>query len=223
MRIDNHLKESEVDGLLDVYTELKKNIDEKNNSVILSGKISVNRSYNNYTIDKDYKIKILIPLNSCELPEVWDIGNHIDPSYAHIYPDGKLCLETDAYIALCFYNGFNLLDWMKNIVEPYFYSYEYYSNYDEFPFGERGHDFEGVIEAYQEIFNEQDVVKVFKLLHAISKKKYKGHLLCPCNSGLITRKCHGEYIFHFFHNERLHHIAHRDYTKICEVINEYDK
>lgn len=125
---------------------------------------------------------------------VWDIGNHIDKTYIHRYPDGELCLETEAYIALCFYNGYSLLQWMKNIVEPYYFSYENYTRFGEFPFGDRGHNLDSVIETYQQIFHENDLVKCVKLLHAISQRKYKGHLPCPCESGLITRKCHGRFM-----------------------------
>ena len=40
---------------------------------------------------------------------------------------------------------------MENIVEPYYYSYEYFSRFGEFPYGDRGHDLVGVIETYQQI------------------------------------------------------------------------
>ena len=112
---------------------------------------------------------------------------------------------------------------MENTVESYFYSYEYYIRFGEFPFGERGHDLIGIVEAYQEIFNEQDIFKVYKLLQAISLRKYKGHLLCPCNSGIITRKCHGNYIYPFIYDDQLHHIAQKDYMNIREEIKKYDK
>ena len=106
MRIDyNHIK-PQIDELLTSYGGLKEENTDKNTSIILSGKVQINRSYNNFTVDNEYELKILIPLNNEELPDVWDIGNHIDKTYIHRYPDGELCLETEAYIALCFYNGY---------------------------------------------------------------------------------------------------------------------
>lgn len=124
MRIDYNNIRSQVDELLAAYNGLKEESIDDNTSIILSGRVSINRSYNSFAIDNEYDIKILIPLNNDELPDVWDIGNQIDKSYIHRYPDGKLCLETDAFMALCFYNGYSLLQWMKNTVEPYYYSYE---------------------------------------------------------------------------------------------------
>ena len=156
MRIKYDQIRPQIDELLASYSGLKEEDTENNSSIILSGRISINRSYNSFTIDNEYDVKILIPLNNDDLPDVWDIGDKIDNSYIHRYSDGKLCLETDAFIALCFYNGYSLLQWMKNIVEPYYYSYEYYTRYGEFPFGDRGHNLVGVIETYQQIFNEEN-------------------------------------------------------------------
>lgn len=223
MKIDyNHIK-PQIDELLTLYDNLKEEDNNKNTSIILSGRISINRSYNGFTVDKEYDIKICIPLNNDELPSVWDVGNQIDKAYIHRYPDGKLCLETEAYIALCFYNGYNMLQWMENIVEPYYYSYEYYSRFGEFPYGDRGHDLIGVIETYQQVFKESDCGKVYKLLQAISQRKYRGHLPCPCESGIITRRCHGSYIYPFINDEYLYSIAKKDFLKLCEAIKEYDK
>ncbi len=223
MRVDyNHIR-PQIDELLTSYSGLKVEGTDNDLSIVLSGKVRINRSYNGFTIDKEYGLRILIPLNNDELPDVWDIGNHIDKSYIHRYPDGKLCLDTDAFIALCFYNGYSLSQWMKNIVEPYYFSYEYYNRFDEFPFGDRRHNLDGVIETYQQILHESDLVKCVRLLHAISQRKYKGHVLCHCESGMITRKCHGRFIYPFISDDYLFSIAKRDYSRLCEAIKEYDK
>lgn len=223
MRIDYNYIRHQIDELLSVYTGLKETSNDYSTSIILSGKVSINRTYNNYLVDREYEIKIEIPINNEKLPEVWDIGNHIDDSYVHRYHDGKLCLETDAFIALGFYNGNSLLQWMENIVEPYYFSYEYYTRFGEFPFGERGHGLNGIVETYQEVFKEQDIIKVCKLLHAISQRKYRGHLPCPCDSGVITRKCHGKCIYMFISDDYLYSIANRDYIELCEEIKKHDK
>lgn len=223
MRMDyNHIR-PQIDELLMSYSGLKEEEAEDNSSIILSGRVSINRSYKGFTIDNEYDIKISIPINNDELPDVWDFGNHIDKTYIHRYPDGKLCLETEVFIALCFYSGYNLLQWMENIVEPYYFSYEYYKRFGEFPFGDRGHNLDGVVETYQQILHESDIVKCIRLLQAISQRKYKGHLPCPCESGLTTRKCHGKLIYPFISDDYLFSIAKRDYSRLCEAIREYDK
>ena len=168
-------------------------------------------------------MKIVIPLESEELPYVLDAGNHIDSNYPHRYLSGKLCLETDANIKIRFIDGFFLEAWMIEYVEPYYFSYEFFQRYGEFPFGERGHDWEGIIQTYSDYFNEPDVVKTIKLMAFISGQKYRGHVLCPCGSGQKLRTCHGPFIMKFFADNRLNAIVRRDYLSIEEAVRKYDE
>lgn len=118
--------------------------------------------------------KIVIPIESEKLPYVLDAGNHIDCNYPHRYLNGKLCLETDTSIRVRFVDGFSLEAWLEEFVEPYYFSYEFYQRYGEFPFGERGHDWKGIIQTYSDYFNEPDVVKTIRLMAFISDKNTAG-------------------------------------------------
>ena len=191
--------------------------------VVLTGLILVNRSSKGFQVCKEYSVKIVIPLESEELPYVLDAGNHIDSNYPHRYLSGKLCLETDANIKIRFIDGFFLEAWMIEYVEPYYFSYEFFQRYGEFPFGERGHDWEGIIQTYSDYFNEPDVVKTIKLMAFISGQKYRGHVLCPCGSGQKLRTCHGPFIMKFFADNRLKAIVRRDYLSIEEAVRKYDE
>lgn len=191
--------------------------------VVLTGPILVNRSSKGFQVCKEYSVKIVIPLESEELPYVLDAGNHIDSNYPHRYLSGKLCLETDANIKIRFIDGFFLEAWMIEYVEPYYFSYEFFQRYGEFPFGERGHDWEGIIQTYSDYFNEPDVVKTIKLMAFISGQKYRGHVLCPCGSGQKLRTCHGPFIMKFFADNRLKAIVRRDYLSIEEAVRKYDE
>ena len=190
---------------------------------MLTGLILVNRSSKGFQVCKEYSVKIVIPLESEELPYVLDAGNHIDSNYPHRYLSGKLCLETDANIKIRFIDGFFLEAWMIEYVEPYYFSYEFFQRYGEFPFGERGHDWEGIIQTYSDYFNEPDVVKTIKLMAFISGQKYRGHVLCPCGSGQKLRTCHGPFIMKFFADNRLKAIVRRDYLSIEEAVRKYDE
>lgn len=150
-----------------------------------------------------------------------DIGNQIEKGYPHRYADGQLCLETDAAIRTYFIAGFNLEIWMRDFVEPYYFSYEYYQRYGVFPFGERAHGIEGVLQTYGEYFNEVDYVKIFRLMECIQFGQYRGHLPCPCGSGKKMRSCHGKFIKKFFENNNLKVIVQSDYKTIREVLDAY--
>lgn len=212
----------QVNYLLHLYNKLQIcTMDET--QVVLTGPILVNRSSKGFQVCKEYSVKIVIPLESEELPYVLDAGNHIDSNYPHRYLSGKLCLETDANIKIRFIDGFFLEAWMIEYVEPYYFSYEFFQRYGEFPFGERGHDWEGIIQTYSDYFNEPDVVKTIKLMAFISGQKYRGHVLCPCGSGQKLRTCHGPFIMKFFADNRLKAIVRRNYLSIEEAVRKYDE
>lgn len=210
----------QVNHLLHIYNGLsiEKVLDAE---IILGGHILINRTALDYQLYKKYQIRIIIPLNSDILPYVIDIGNQVDKNYSHRYVNGQLCLETDSAIRIYFINGFNLEIWLRDFVEPYYFSYEYYQRYGVFPFGERAHGISGILQTYGEYFNELDQVKVFKLMKFIQFGRYRGHLPCPCGSGRKTRSCHGQFIQNFFKNDNLKIIVQNDYKIIKETLSTY--
>ncbi len=189
--------------------------------IVLSGQLLIDRVALDFRLYKNYQIRIVVPVLSDVLPYVVDSGNHIDESYPHRYADGRLCLETDAAIRIHFLGGFNLEDWMHNFVEPYYFSYEYFQRYGTFPFGERAHGIEGVLQTYGDFFDESDYVKIFRIMDFILFGHYRGHLPCPCGSGGKMRLCHGASIKRFFENEKLKKIVQNDYKLIKGVLDTY--
>lgn len=212
----------QVKELLHLYSGLQLS-SENNDQIVLSGSVLVNRNSKDYTVYKEYQIQIVIPILSNELPYVIDIGHNIDELYPHRYADGRLCLETDTCIRIRFADGFSLSTWVSEYIEPYFFSYEYFNRYGEFPFGERGHGLEGILQTYEELFEEPDAVKVLKLMASIITQRYRGHMLCPCGSEKKLRACHGKAIMKYYADVRLNKIVCNDYQMIREVLEEYGK
>ena len=186
----------------------------------LHGKILVHRVLNDFSLRKTYVIDIHVPLNSEEIPYIIDSGNSIDSTYHHRYTNGMLCLETDSKQKIRFINGFNLIEWVDEFVEPYFVSYEYYQLYGEFPNGERQHGILGILESYQDLFHSKDIVETYKIMCYIRNTVYRGHHLCPCGSNLRLRACHGKWIFPFFTNEQIKNIMLNDLQKFKRILNE---
>lgn len=203
--------QAQLDALLNEYPNLKI-VESNEKRIQLSGTILVHREYNDFSIRKEYSVNIIIPLNSDKLPSVIDIENQIDRKYPHRYRDGSLCLATDTQIRLFFVDGFNLLEWMDKFVEPYYFSYEYFSRFQVFPFGERSHNDEGILETYQDIFLADTIQNAYSLIAYIAEKPYRGHLLCPCGSGKRTRNCHGEKMMSFYNNSVKKQILKNDYS-----------
>lgn len=196
--------------LFQQYPELTI-ISQENDKVIISGNILVYMKNDDFSLRKVYGIDIVIPLNSDELPFVVDKDNYISKSYHHYYNSGKLCLETDSGIRLRFADGFNLSVWMKEYVETYFFSYEYYMRFNHFPFGERSHGLEGILQTYSDIFKTKKRSETISIMAYISNNTYRGHCDCPCGSKRKLRNCHGRSIFPFITNSRKKEIIKRDY------------
>lgn len=206
----------QVSNLLHRYNGLKIiSIDEA--EILLAGNILIDCTAKDYRLCKEYLIKVVIPLNSDELPYVFDDGNYIDHNYPHRYANGRLCLETDTAIRLRFIDGFSLDLWMSEYVETYFFSYEFYRRYGEYPFGERGHGFIGILQTYSDIFYEAESVKIIRLMRSISTQHYRGHAPCPCGSGKKLRACHGSFVMKFYTDERFKAIVKKDYRILEEV------
>ena len=85
-----------------------------------------------------------------------------------------------------------VVSWMQEFVEPYFFSYEYYQRFGCFPFGERSHGIEGILQSFGDVFQETDNIKVCKILMFIYSDRYRDHLPCPCGSGKKYKNCCGK-------------------------------
>lgn len=182
--------------------------------IVITGEILINRIYNDYHLYQKYSLSIAIPLEKNKLPYIIDSGHHIARNYPHIYRDRKLCLETDTRVKLHFIDGFNLLEWMHDFVEPYYFSYEYFMKYGEFPFGERPHGTLGIVQTYREVFKESDDALILKYIKYIATDNYRGHLPCPCGSGKRTRSCHGKMFLQILNDKKLKSIITEDYITI---------
>lgn len=188
------------------------------NEIKMRGKFSMHREFDDFQVLKTYSAEIVIPIATSELPYVVDVGKHISPKYHHYYPNGRLCLEADVKIIIDYIDGFDLLHWMNKYVESYYFTYEYYMYFGEFPYGERSHNYRGKLEAYHDIIKGKDVVETFEIMQYMNQNSYRGHNLCPCKSGRKLRDCHGPQIISFYTDARLHRLFKKDYEEIKEGI-----
>ena len=209
---------TQVEQLKDKYPRLKI-VEADLTKICLQGSIEIYRSARGFILQREYAVKIIITLDGHTLPKVVDCENAIDSGYPHRYKDGSLCLETDTVIRMRFTDGFDLIAWMDEFVEPYYFSYEFYSRFGVFPFGERPHGIEGMLHAYCEMFCEEDVNKVIRLLIYVAEQKYRGHQLCPCQSGRKVRDCHGSIIFPYMMDTRRKAIVESDLIYIRKVLS----
>lgn len=189
------ITDSEINETIKAYPELKYKYNGQ--KMIVFGRIYVDQIYNGFHVCEYFDIEIELPEGyPYELPIVKETGNKVDKKYPHRYSDGQLCLETDLKILFDSEGIINLKSFISTYVMNYFFSYKYFERYKQFPFGERTHGTLGILESYMDCFNLKTIHEAYKFVSIITSPKYiyRGHLPCPCGSGIRIRNCHGKQI-----------------------------
>lgn len=192
--------ETQIDELIATYPDLKI-ISEDNDSYTMGGNVFINAECKSIQLADDFDIEIIVPKNFPKtLPLVKEKSGKIPKDFEHIYHDGTLCLAVNAEIKIFVNEIPNLHAWFRKYVVDYFYTVMYVDRYGTFPYGERKHDIEGIIEFYQDFFNERDIFRIYSLLQNVKKQNIKGHNLCPCGSRKKCRYCHYSKLIKLYRN-----------------------
>lgn len=111
----------------------------------------------------------------------------------HIYPDKSICLATLGELNNFLSKNPTLLQFIHKFVDSFLYSLEWFERYKTYPFGERKHGWQGLLDYYKEEWNVTNQ-EFIELTSIILNKNYRGHLTCICDSNLKLRDCHGKFI-----------------------------
>lgn len=181
-----------------LYEEVRKQINGDYQNLhfsTLEGVIFLRGSFplkdGEYEVDR-YSIEIKFPSNyPRDLPLVREIGGRIPRTGdRHVYVDGMACLFLPDQRAWICPEGTSFLDFLNGPVRNYFLSQSVFELEGVWPFGERSHGVQGIVEFYSEILGTGNTAIITRYLEALSKKAVKGHWPCPCGSGERLRHCH---------------------------------
>ena len=212
----------QVAALLQKYPNLEI-ASKAENEIVITGWIHIARIFNDFPLIKNVQLEITIPIAQERFPYVKDTGGHIDTKYPHRYLSGRLCLATEIDLNLHFLDGFDLLRWMDDFVEPYYYSHEYYQRFGCYPFGDREHGYLGAIQSYCDWFATPQMDTVASILLQIeANDHYRGHHLCFCGSGKKMRDCHGQKILCFYQHPQLRSQLISDLNNLRKELQELD-
>ena len=190
---------------------------ENDNIIEIEGFLKVYRSYNSFVVDKEYLIRISLPIGNEKLPYITDIDGCI--TNYHKEKNGILCLSTPIEFRLAFIDGFNIIRWMKDFVEPFYFSYEYYKKYEVSPFGDYSHGIKGLLENYAEILEINNKYNIIFFMMALSKQShYYRQMFCLCGSGFKARHCHKRVIKLFLSSTTLLYQLQKDLNQILSKI-----
>lgn len=175
------------------YPEFSIMKDELGDTVLM-GCFELDAEYNDVRISETFSLKLRVPQSFPKnVPLVWEMSTHIPNGYKHLYRDHSFCLGINGEILRELLQTASLVRFMEGPVKSYLYSALYHEKYGYFPFGDRPHGVEGILQYYNELFNVHDDQSAMKLLKIVALgESVRGHLLCPCGSGIRTRVCHGK-------------------------------
>lgn len=184
---------SDFESLNEKYPEL--NIIKQNGNYVISGFVKLDHLYGDVRMTGVFELEIIVSNDFPNtLPVVREITKKIDRKYPHLYSNGQFCLASNIELKIYFSNNRDIGTFIDDYVITYLYTYRYYEEYGVYPYGERSHGMMGDLEYLKELFRVDEWNKVLEIMIFISKSNYRGHLLCPCQSGEKLRNCHGETI-----------------------------
>lgn len=126
-------------------------------------------------------------------PKVFEVGGRIPRCVdRHVNNDGACCLTVwEDWLLRADNTSFSAF--MNGPVREFFLSQYWFERTEEWPFGQRPHYEDGLVEAFAEILGipkkKKDVINYLRLL---ARPWPKGHWICPCGSGKRLRRCHQE-------------------------------
>lgn len=158
---------------------------------VIRGDLQFQATFNGVTIGDLFSILIRIPRDYPNTPpSTEETGGRI-PRDFHSHMDRSLCLGTPLLIRTKFFKDPRLLPFVEQQLIPFLYSFRHWQDYGKMPYGEFSHGGKGVLECYQELLQVADQVQIIAFVLLIATESYRGHLPCPCKSGIKIRGCHG--------------------------------
>lgn len=148
---------------------------EIENGYILQGTSLITARYNDYSICKNYKLKIIIYKSNNNndsiykkvIPQLYVLKG-IEYTYPHVYSSGLLCLDTDFnQYKYLLENEFDLVKWFEYFFSAFAVEYEYFKEYGSSLGMSRGHGYKGLFEVILENINISHSKKEIFMINAI--------------------------------------------------------
>ena len=161
------------------------NVSVENDVVFVRGNLSLPENVDEFSIE--IELKDDYP-NS--VPIVREIGGRIPHGERHTFTNGNCCLFVREEKWKHYPKGTKLLDFVKNVVVPYFLAQAYFEIEGEWLWGERSHEIYGILEFYKEELKTNDVNVIVRFIKYLAKATLKKYRPCYCGSNKKLQNCH---------------------------------
>lgn len=185
----NMLFESEIGTVLEKFPKLLSTV--SSGIKILKGEVDLIDEFGN--LRDTYEIEIH-PVSKFpeRFPYVFETGGRL-PHNAdwHVFEsDGHCCIKVEPEEILICKRGITLLSFIEKQVLPYFFN-QTFRRLNGYFITERSHGLIGIIEYYQEIFDQKNILKLIKLMEFVLNNEEPNRVsMCFCGAKNKFRKCH---------------------------------
>lgn len=124
-----------------------------------------------------------------DTPTLEEVGGRIPRAQErHVEPNGIACLTVpEEWHFLSKDRSFAAF--IEGPIKNFLVSQSTYEATGQWPFGERPHGYDGLIDAYGAWFGSNDPAVIRSHLRYLAAETPKGHWDCPCGSGKKIRRC----------------------------------
>jgi hypothetical protein len=190
-----HLFRQQITEAAITYPELKVSV--RDGIELLSGTFRViddeGKEWNSFQIEIRFN-----PTFPYLFPELAEVGGKIPKiSDWHINENGGCCITVPLLeVNSCKY-GITVLQFIQNHVKPYLFNQAHRFEKGYYAHQEFAHGVYGILECYQELFNEKELEKVIGYLKTLKYIEFGKKNACFCGRKAKFRKCHPE-VFRLF-------------------------
>ena len=179
-----------VTELLDVYPRLRI-VSASDAALELSGSLDFCAEKPGcIQVTDTFEVRVLIPFDFPSIPpSVFPIDDRL-PKTFHRLENGALCLGSPTRQLLSLTRKPKLVDFFREFVVPYLYTFVLYERGIALPFGELAHGRRGLLDDFNSLFFVNSDEAVMGLVYLTSRPKRKANRqMCPCGSRVRLSRC----------------------------------
>jgi hypothetical protein len=169
---------------------------ENPSSIVVEGSFVLGSEEGNFD---QFEIRLNLSERFPEIePKVFETNNRIPRIQdRHINPDGDCCITVwESWLVSA--PDLSIRGYVQGPLREFFLNQWFFERKGKWRFGERAHGTQGMVDAYAEALGiTANIGTVLRYLKSLATKP-RGHLECPCGSGVILRKCHQQQLHQLY-------------------------